>query len=466
MNRINFNIKDRKILYMILGIVFMSVFTLTVAYAALNAVLDISGSAQVSSAEWDVHFDNVKVTNGSVSGDDPRITSPTTATFLTTLNMPGEFYEFTIDVVNDGSIDAMIENITKTPTLTSEQAKYLKYDITYQNGESITTKQLVEKKSFVRLKVRLEFRNDLSSSDLPTSSETLNLGLQLDYTQSDGSGSSINSNGVLEYIDYSFSPSDYDSKMGTTTATDSNVVIPETFEYDGKWYKVTSIEQSAFALNSKLESITIPDSVQSIKVGAFVMCSNLKSVKLSSNLQHIYDLAFAECQNLRNISFPDSLLSIGSTAFGNCKSFTSVKIPANVSTIGGGAFSGIDLISSIDVDTNNNNFCSIDGVLYDMNVTRLISAPSSKTEINIPNTVTKIDTNAIFNTLITSIIIPSSVTVIGDGALRANRSLENISYTGTVEQWNAIYFDNSSFKWNADTPATEVVCSDGTVSLV
>ena len=198
MKRLNFNIKDRKVLYGILGIVLVSVFSLTIAYAALNAVLTISGSAQVSSADWDVHFDNVKVISGSVSGDEPRITSPTTATFSTTLNMPGDYYEFTIDVVNDGSIDAMIENITKTPTLSVEQAKYLKYEITYQNGESITTKQLVEKDSYVRLKVRLEYRSDITSSDLPASSETLNLGLKLDYIQSDGSGSSVKDNGVYE----------------------------------------------------------------------------------------------------------------------------------------------------------------------------------------------------------------------------------------------------------------------------
>ena len=196
MKRINFNIKDRKILYVILAIVLVSVFTLSIAYAALNAILTIQGSAQISSAEWDVHFDNVNVTNGSISGDNPRITSATTAIFSTTLNMPGDFYEFTIDVVNDGSIDAMIENITKTPTLSESQSKYLKYEITYQNGESITTKQLVEKNSFVRLKVRLEYRSDITSSNLPTSSETLNLGLQLDYTQSDETGSSVLNNGI------------------------------------------------------------------------------------------------------------------------------------------------------------------------------------------------------------------------------------------------------------------------------
>ena len=193
--RINLNIKDRKILYAILAIVLVSVFSLTIAYAALSAVLTITGTAEVTASDWDIHFDNIKVTNGSVNGDEPRITSPTTATFSTTLSIPGNFYEFTIDVVNAGTIDAMIENITKTPTLTASQAKYLKYEITYQNNQPITVKQLVEKGSFVRLKVRVEYRSDINSSDLPPSSETLVLGLQLDYTQSDGSGSIVSSNG-------------------------------------------------------------------------------------------------------------------------------------------------------------------------------------------------------------------------------------------------------------------------------
>ena len=189
-----FNI-NRKTLYVILCIVLISVFSLTVAYSALNAVLNISGNAKVSSANWDIHLDNVKVTSGSVNGTTPSITSPTTATFSTTLNMPGDFYEFTIDVVNDGSIDAMIDSVTKEPTLTEAQAKYLNYIIEYQNGESINTKQLVAKNSFVRLKVKVEYRKDISASDLPTTSETLNLAFTVNYVQSDGTGTSVPNNG-------------------------------------------------------------------------------------------------------------------------------------------------------------------------------------------------------------------------------------------------------------------------------
>ena len=188
--------RDRKTLYIILSIVLISIFSLTIVYAALSVTLNIQGSAEVVASTWDIHLDNVKVTNGSVSGTTPSITSPISATFSTTLNMPGEFYEFTIDVVNGGSIDAMIDSVTKEPTLTENQAKYLNYIIEYQNGESISTKQLVSKNSFVRLKVRVEFRKDITASDLPTTSETLNLAFTVNYIQSDGSGSSVKDNGV------------------------------------------------------------------------------------------------------------------------------------------------------------------------------------------------------------------------------------------------------------------------------
>ena len=190
--------RNRKALYMILGILLVSTFSLTIVYAALSVTLSIVGNAEVVASSWDIHLDNVKVTDGSVSGTEPSITSPTTATFSTNLTTPGDFYEFTIDVVNSGSIDAMIDGVSKTPTLTTAQAKYLNYIIEYQNGESINTKQLVTKNSFVRLKVRVEFRKDITASDLPTTSETLNLSFTVNYVQSDESGISVKDNG--EYI--------------------------------------------------------------------------------------------------------------------------------------------------------------------------------------------------------------------------------------------------------------------------
>ena len=189
---------DRKTLYMVLSIVMVSVLMLTVVYAALSTTLQINGQAEVSSANWDIHLDNVVLNSSSATTVAPTITDSRTANFTTTLTKPGDFYEFTIDVVNDGSIDAMIDSVTKIPELSVNQKKYLNYIVEYQNGKAITTKQLVAKDSFVRLKVKLEFRKDITASDLPTTSETLNLAFTVNYVQSDGFADAVDNNGQIE----------------------------------------------------------------------------------------------------------------------------------------------------------------------------------------------------------------------------------------------------------------------------
>ena len=198
MRQINFNIKDRKVLTLGLCLILVCVFTLTIAYAALNAVLTIQGSAQVTSADWDIHLANPKVTNGSATTNVPQIKTNSTMDFSTTLNIPGDFYEFTVDIVNSGSIDAMIENVIKNPELDASQKKYLNYEVTYQNGESITTNQTLAHGTTMPIKVRIEYRKDLVASDLPIGQVVLDLSLTLEYIQSDGTGTSVPNNGVGE----------------------------------------------------------------------------------------------------------------------------------------------------------------------------------------------------------------------------------------------------------------------------
>ena len=190
---------SRKTLYIILGILLLSVCSLTIVYAALNAVLRISGNSEIVASTWDIHLENPEVKSGSVSSNSPSISGTSSVGFSVALNKPGDFYEFTVDVVNDGTIDAMIDSVVKTPNLTEAQAKYIKYEITYENGESINTNQTLKKGTSTPIKVRVEYRKDLVASDLPSGATELNLKLILIYVQSDGSGSEINNNGVAKY---------------------------------------------------------------------------------------------------------------------------------------------------------------------------------------------------------------------------------------------------------------------------
>ena len=200
MRRLQFNINlDRKMLYMILGIILLSVFSLTIVYAALSVTLNITGSTQITASNWDIHLENPEVKSGSVSSAVPTI-SGNNLSFSVNLATPGDYYEFTVDVVNGGSIDAMIDSVVKTPELTSEQAKYIKYEITYENGESINTNQTIKSGTSTPIKVRVEYRKDISASDLPSTATELSLKLTLIYVQSDGTGSEITNNGAVESL--------------------------------------------------------------------------------------------------------------------------------------------------------------------------------------------------------------------------------------------------------------------------
>ena len=189
-----FNV-NRRMLSIILCIVLICTLTLSIAYAALSAVLTINGNAEVVASNWNIHLNNPRVTNGSVTKTLPVI-SGNTMTFSSSLVDPGDFYEFTVNVVNDGSIDAMIDSVSVTPTLTDSQKKYLRYEVTYQNGESISSKQTLRKGSSMPIKVRVEFRSDIPISDLPSTATTLNHKVTLVYSQSDGTGSSVVDGGV------------------------------------------------------------------------------------------------------------------------------------------------------------------------------------------------------------------------------------------------------------------------------
>lgn len=212
MNKLNFS---RKSLYMVLGITIVCLFTLTIVYAALSTVLTIQGSAQITASNWDIHLENPILKNGSATANVPVIKTSSLLEFSTTLNTPGDFYEFTVDVVNNGSIDAMIDSVVKTPELTTEQTKYLKYEVSYANGESITAKQNIAAGATMPIKVRVEYRTDLTASDLPTVQTVLDLSLTLVYIQSDGTGSNVTNNGQ-DLIDFTIDGVTYHAQKDMT----------------------------------------------------------------------------------------------------------------------------------------------------------------------------------------------------------------------------------------------------------
>lgn len=208
-------------------------------------------------------------------------------------------------------------------------------------------------------------------------------------------------------------------------STNYKTQIKEVVIKDG----VTSIAHAAFFYCSNLQSATIPNSVATIYNYAFSECNNLTSLTLPDSVTSIGQEAFSRCTSLTTIEIPSSVTSIGNWAFAHCVGLTSVIIPNSVTSIGSGIFGGCSGITEIQVAADNNNYCSVDGVLFNKDQTTLVQYPCGKQgNYAIPNTVTTIGDAAFFAFKgQISITIPNSVTSLGDWAFDGCTGLTSIT---------------------------------------
>lgn len=229
----------------------------------------------------------------------------------------------------------------------------------------------------------------------------------------DYEGSSYSANEIPNYSFMIFrsSTSSYTGKESLTS-----VKLPITITSIGK-----SAFQTCIELSGKLE---IPNSVTTIKYGAFSGCTGLTgNLELGNSIVQIESYAFYNCSGLNILNIGNSLTSIGSSTFSNCNG-----------------------LIEINVNAENLNYSSIDGVLFNKNQTNLIIYPSGKNgNYIIPNTVTTINDNAFNGSKeLLNILIPSSLTTIGMRAFEACMKLKNIEIPSSVNTIGMYAFNRCS----------------------
>ena len=223
-----------------------------------------------------------------------------------------------------------------------------------------------------------------------------------------------------------------------------NVVIPKTY----KGLPVKIIEDSAFNCQTRLKSVTIPNSVTSIGSSTFSGCTGLTSITVSENNSAyssvdgiLYDKNKTKIIHVPEkikgaITIPDGVTSIGSNAFSNCSGLMSITIGNSVTSIGDSAFEycgGLTSITIPDSVTSIGDY-AFQGCTGLMNVT-------------IGNSVTSIGRAAFSNcTGLTSVTIGNSVTSIGKSAFLGCSGLSTVNWNATECTSAGSYID-SIFKY-------------------
>jgi len=129
------------------------------------------------------------------------------------------------------------------------------------------------------------------------------------------------------------------------------------------------------------------------------------------------------------------VISIGSDAFYFCLSLTSITIPKKVTNIKGNVFIGCTALTSINVESENPNYFSENGILFNKNKTKLISYPAGKMEYHysVPSSVTTMGSNAFTCSRFSTIDIPNSVTNIEGAAFFGCWGLTSITIPTSIK---------------------------------
>lgn len=191
---------------------------------------------------------------------------------------------------------------------------------------------------------------------------------------------------------------------------------------------------------AKSGEITIPGTVTAINDNAFAECRNVTKITLNKgdNPTTIGKKAFYNASSVTEISLPENVSTIGAEAFVGCSSLKTIVLAKGLTTFDASMIEGCNSLENIIVADGNELFVTKDGVLFDADMTTLITYPAKATAetYEVPATVTTIgygafkgaynlksvvlpaglktiEDKAFYQSGINSITIPSSVTSIG-----------------------------------------------------
>ena len=204
--------------------------------------------------------------------------------------------------------------------------------------------------------------------------------------------------------------------------------------FNGNFSSV-SLGTRAFYRSAK-NDIVLPENTTFIGERAFDGCYDLTSINIPSTVTTIGNYAFSECSRLHSIILQNGLTEIGQNAFYRCLDLTSFTMPDSVTILGNGVFVGCSSLESLKFSKNLTTISA---------VTCATCTSLSNVTFSNPNNIVTIDREAFRDCdKLMQIIIPDSVTTIGDSVFSGSR-LTSIHIPENVSNISSLAFANCSY---------------------
>ena len=178
--------KERRIKALAVVVLVIAVLGLTIAFAALSQTLTINGSAKLDASKWGLKFDNLVLASvpnpdyiegtATIKTDDNTVIENMNVRLTT----PGDKVVYTVDLVNEGSINAKIDEIVKTTT-----PDYLTFKVIKENNQELEEGYVLGKETRIPLRIEIEFKRDITKEDLPKETSTITLSYGVTFVQTD-----------------------------------------------------------------------------------------------------------------------------------------------------------------------------------------------------------------------------------------------------------------------------------------
>lgn len=216
----------------------------------------------------------------------------------------------------------------------------------------------------------------------------------------------------------------------------------------------TVIEQYTFAGCKSIKKFTFPETLDSIEYGAFLNCTEMEEIIFQQNSEdnedslyyNIGERAFYGCTALKTVKLAEGLQTIESGAFRGCEALESLVLPESVTSL------GIQVIQDTKIQSiiipKNMRFCSRD---MDGGNGPLSHCKTLKHVVLEAGMKTVPDYLCADAKSITTVVIPSTVTSIGDGAFYNCTDLTDVYFDGTPEEWEKIAIGSNNTSLNGAT---------------